>query len=126
MTDHEHWDEDLVEDGPVVRAYALTKGRVQPTSAATLDLVAVVVATGAAVPYHADLGREHLRLLDLVRRARPLADVASDAGLPLGVVRVLVGDLLDHGLILVRPPAPEASRPMESILLEVINGLRAL
>ncbi|WP_067185719.1 DUF742 domain-containing protein [Microtetraspora niveoalba] len=125
MTDQEHWDEELVEDGPVVRAYALTRGRVEPTSAATLDLVAVVVATGAAVPYHADLGHQHLRLLELVRRARPLADVASEAALPLSVVRVLVGDLLDHGLILVRSPAPESS-PMESILLEVINGLRAL
>ncbi|WP_433351244.1 DUF742 domain-containing protein [Microtetraspora malaysiensis] len=125
MTDHERWDEELVEDGPVVRAYALTKGRVEPTSAAALDLVAVVGATGATVPFHADLGHQHLRMLELVRRARPLADVASEAGLPLSVVRVLIGDLLDHGLVLVRPPAPESS-PMESILLEVINGLRAL
>ncbi|MCT9934844.1 DUF742 domain-containing protein [Planotetraspora sp. A-T 1434] len=120
-------EEEWVDDGPVVRAYALTRGRVTPSSPAALDLTAIVAATGAALPDHADLGSEHRRLLGLLPRARPLADVASDSGLPLGVVRVLLGDLLDHGLVLVRPPAPAgAANRMESILQEVISGLRAL
>jgi Protein of unknown function (DUF742). len=46
--------------------------------------------------------------------------------LPLGVVRVLLGDLLDHGLIRVRAPDQAAPLPSERILKEVINGLRAL
>ncbi|GAA0969289.1 DUF742 domain-containing protein [Acrocarpospora macrocephala] len=131
MTGHyEEW----VDDGPVVRSYALTRGRAR--TKAPLDLMSVVAATGALVPNNADLGREHRRLLELIPRSRQVADVASEADLPLGVVRVLLGDLLDHGLILVRPPAgggyvPGATQsapppPSESILKEVITGLRAL
>ncbi|GIH27477.1 hypothetical protein Aph01nite_57870 [Acrocarpospora phusangensis] len=130
MSHYEEW----VDDGPVVRSYALTRGRA--ATSAPLDLLSVVAATGALIPANADLGREHRRLLELIPRSRQVAEVASEADLPLGVVRVLLGDLLDHGLILVRPPAgggyvPGADQspappPSESILREVITGLRAL
>ncbi|WP_062430860.1 DUF742 domain-containing protein [Herbidospora daliensis] len=115
--------EEWVDDGPVVRSYALTRGRA--TTDAPLDLMSVVAATGARIQPGVDLGREHQRLLALIPRSRQVADVASDADLPLGVVRILLGDLLDHGLILVRP-ANTAKPPAENILREVINGLRAL
>ncbi|GAA3142455.1 DUF742 domain-containing protein [Planomonospora alba] len=122
MSDVEWVDE---EAGPVVRPYALTGGRTTPSSA-SFELLSMVVATGAAVTPRANLGSEHRRLLALVGRARPIVEVASDAGLPLGVVKVLLGDLLDHGLILVRQPIPAATSPAQSLLLEVINGIRAL
>jgi hypothetical protein len=115
---------DWIDDGPVVRPYALTRGRVRPSSA-EFDLLARVVATGAPVPYGADLGPHHRRLLTVLRRAKPLAEVASETDLPIGVVRVLLSDLLDHGLIQVRRPAAELPAG-ENILMEVINGLRAL
>src|SRR5262252_1355770 len=55
--------------GPVVRPYALTGGRTQPTSGTVLDLIAVIVAstwaqeTGDAL----DLSPEHRRILGLCR-----------------------------------------------------------
>jgi hypothetical protein len=113
-----------MDDGPVVRPYALTGGRVRGSG--EFDLLARVIATGAPAPYGADLGPHHRRLLTLMRRTRPLAEIASDADLPLGVVRVLLGDLLEYGLILVRPPAAAALPATASILSEVISGLRAL
>ncbi|GGK81089.1 hypothetical protein Ppa06_56000 [Planomonospora parontospora subsp. parontospora] len=113
------------EAGPVVRPYAMTGGRTIPSSTA-FDLMSMVVATGATPSPRAHLSSEHRRLLGLVGRARPIVEVASDAGLPLGVVKVLLGDLLDHGLILVRQPIPAATSPAQSLLLEVINGIRAL
>ncbi|MGV9302470.1 MULTISPECIES: DUF742 domain-containing protein [unclassified Nonomuraea] len=117
-------DEDA---GPVVRPYAMTRGRTRPSSS-SLDLLAVVTSTGRPVPSQAHLGSQHRRLLECVARSRtgPVVEVASETGLPVGVVRVLLGDLLDHGLILVRPPVPAAASPTESLLREVINGLRAL
>ncbi|WP_428957410.1 DUF742 domain-containing protein [Streptomyces sp. cg35] len=60
---------------------------------------------------------------------RPVADLASDSGLPLGVVRVLLGDLTAQGLIHITPPESSATgkeRPPAHLLREVINGLRAL
>lgn len=125
MSRESEWVDE--EAGPVVRPYAMTRGRTRPTSPA-IDLLAVVAATGMPAPSQAQLGTQHRKLLSHVARnqTKPLAEVASVMGLPVGVVRVLVGDLLDYGLILVRPPQSAAVSPTESLLREVINGLRAL
>ncbi|GII91864.1 DUF742 domain-containing protein [Sinosporangium siamense] len=122
MSDHgERWlDEDA---GPIVPAYALTRGRAKPSGNA-IDLIAVITATGRRRP--GNLGPEQLTILELATRATPLADIASELSLPIGVVRVLVGDLRDQQLVTVRPPAPAAQLPHERLLREVINGLRAL
>ncbi|MDP9863756.1 MULTISPECIES: DUF742 domain-containing protein [Streptosporangium] len=123
MSDDIEWVDE--EAGPVVRPYALTGGRTRSSSTA-FDLLSMVVATGSAVSASSHLGSEHRRLLGLMRRTRPIVEVASDVGLPIGVIRVLLGDLLDQGLILVRSPLPAATAPAESLLREVISGLRAL
>ena len=61
-------------------------------------------------------------------RQAPLsvAEVAAELDLPLGVVRVLIGDLLDAELVRVSRPVPPAELPDEQVLREVIHGLRAL
>ncbi|MFG2071904.1 Protein of unknown function [Nonomuraea maritima] len=121
--EHEWVDE---EAGPVVRPYAVARGRTRPVSA-EVDLLATVVSTGSPVPAKAELSAQHRRLLNqLTGKARPVAEIASDLGLPVGVVRVLLGDLLEHALVTVRPPRDKAAAPSESLLREVINGLRAL
>lgn len=122
--EHEWVDE---EAGPVVRPYAVARGRTRPTTSA-LDLLATVASTGQPAPSKAELSAQHRRLMGcLSGRSRPVAEVASELGLPVGVVRVLLGDLLEYGLIDVRPPrADKAATPTESLLREVISGLRAL
>ncbi|MCM2577612.1 DUF742 domain-containing protein [Streptomyces meridianus] len=113
------------EAGPVVRLYAMTAGRARPTSEA-FDLIAVVHAEeGDDLPLPAS--PEQAVILGLCRNApRSVADIAADSDLPVGVVRVLLGDLLDAGLIGVSRPVPPAQLPDAGILREVINGLRAL
>lgn len=118
-------EEEWVDDSPVVRPYALTGGRTRPGSEA-FDLLALVGLTGEPVPRDGRLGHEHLRLLRLVGESRPVVEIVSDSGLPLGVVRVLLSDLLTYGLILVRPPRPGGSGAYEGLLREVLRGLQAL
>ncbi|MFJ6249966.1 MULTISPECIES: DUF742 domain-containing protein [unclassified Streptomyces] len=55
-----------------------------------------------------------------------VAELAAGADLPVGVVRGLLGDLLESGFVRVRRPVPPARLPDERILREVIDGLRAL
>ncbi|MFC7590923.1 DUF742 domain-containing protein [Nonomuraea antimicrobica] len=82
---------------------------------------------GVPAPAKAELSAQHRRLLTgLAGQGRPVAELAGELGLPVGVVRVLLGDLLEHGLVTVRPPRDKAAAPSESLLREVINGLRAL
>ncbi|MFF4194132.1 DUF742 domain-containing protein [Nonomuraea sp. NPDC001831] len=121
--EHEWVDE---EAGPVVRPYAVARGRTRPSSPA-LDLLATVVSTGRPAPAKAELSGQHRRLMScLTGHSRPVAEVASELGLPVGVVRVLLGDLLEYDLIDVRPPRDKTATPTESLLREVISGLRAL
>jgi hypothetical protein len=114
--------------GPVVRPYALTGGRTEPTGGKVLDLIAIVVASGqgAGAGDPIDLSPEHRHILGLCQRQVTVADVASDTGLPVGVVRVLVADLIQQGRITVRPGQPVGEGPSNDLLKEVLHGLRAL
>ncbi|RAJ56156.1 uncharacterized protein DUF742 [Streptomyces sp. Amel2xB2] len=158
MTDR--WFDDAA--GPVVRPYAMTRGRTRSSSdEARLDLIALVIAQsrdgeGDAKPPgsvresgenhgrpaggendgtedHADvladssLAPEHVDIVIQCRRApQSVAELSAELDLPVGVVRVLIGDLIDADWVRVSRPVPPAELPDESILREVIDGLRAL
>ncbi|MCX4556086.1 DUF742 domain-containing protein [Streptomyces umbrinus] len=118
------------EAGPLVRPYAMTGGRTKsgPTGV-RFDLIALVsLDTGAPdVRDDTGLGPEHRVLIELCRtETQSVAELAADADLPVGVVRVLLGDLLELGCVKVSLPVPPAQLPDERILREVIEGLRAL
>ncbi|MGR6969135.1 DUF742 domain-containing protein [Streptomyces cynarae] len=122
-----HWFDD--EAGPVVRPYAMTRGRTSHEVQHRLDLIAVVVTEPHVNDPEGDpsLSPEHV---DIVERCRDtpqsVAELAAELDLPVGVVRVLVGDLVDGELVHVSRPVPPAELVDESILRDVINGLRAL
>ncbi len=120
-------------DERVVRPYALTAGRTRP-SGAKIDLIALVTATSRAQPvarsltYHEsdpDIGPEHLRLLRFCRRPAPVADLATTLDLPLGVIRILIADLRDRGLVDIAQPAPAGVSDVR-VLKEVADALRRL
>jgi len=113
------------EAGPVVRPYALTRGRTRHTGEA-FDLVATVVSTDLRVTDPSSLGPEHVSVLQLAHRPTTVADIASDVDLPLGVVRILLADLRELGLVVIRTPVTMAERVDKHTLMEVLNGLRGL
>ncbi|ROQ99192.1 uncharacterized protein DUF742 [Streptomyces sp. 2132.2] len=124
---HPHWFDD--EAGPVVRPYAMTRGRTSHAGQHRLDLIALVVAEPAADDpvWDLTLSPEHSHILGLCReRPQSVAELAAELDLAVGVVRVLIGDLADEQLVRVNRPVPPAELPDESILREVIDGLRAL
>jgi uncharacterized protein DUF742 len=114
------------EAGPVVRLYALTQGRTRPAVDTSLDLIDVVVATDGQGVDTFRPGPEHRRILGLCRRPISVADLASDIDLPIGVARVLLGDLCYQGLIRIYRPAPRGSITDEQLLRRVLDGLHAL
>lgn len=122
-----HWFDD--EAGPVVRPYAMTRGRTTSVGQHRLDLIAVVVAEPHTDDPEGDqsLSPEHVDIVDLCRDTpQSVAELSSELDLPIGVVRVLIGDLVDSDWVHVNRPVPPAELPDESILRDVINGLRAL
>jgi hypothetical protein len=113
------------EAGPVVRPYALTQGRTRHAGE-SFDLVAVVMATRAAIAEPASLAPEHMSVLQLALAPTTVADIASDVDLPLGVVRIILADLREFGLVSIRTPVVMAERVDKHTLREVLNGLRGL
>ncbi|MFE9673941.1 DUF742 domain-containing protein [Streptomyces sp. NPDC006259] len=117
------------EAGPLVRPYAMTGGRTKPgPTGVRFDLIALVTLDPAAPGADGTgIGPEHLALVDLCRpETQSVAELAAGSDLPVGVVRVLLGDLLELGCVTVSRPVPPAQLPDERILREVIEGLRAL
>lgn len=125
-SDSRWYDSDA---GPLVRPYAMTGGRTTSGPEGTrFDLIALVTLC-PETPGTDDalLGPEHRALVELCRtETQSVAELAAGADLPVGVVRVLLGDLLELGRVAVSRPVPPARLPDERILREVIQGLRAL
>ncbi len=113
-----------------MRPYAMTRGRTTSNGQHRLDLIAVVVTEAHAydVPEtDRTLSPEHVDIVGLCRDTpQSVAELAAELDLPIGVVRVLIGDLVDDELVHVTRPVPPAELPDESILRDVISGLRAL
>lgn len=122
----EHWYED--ETGSLVRPYTVTRGRTEPSGWHTIDLMSQVTAVDADP--EPDVDHARAALLALVRRgARPVVELAADADLPLTVVRVLLGDLAEAGLVRIDAPLrvqPAGPGVDPELLKEIVERLREL
>ena len=113
------------EAGPVVRPYAVTKGRTLPSGEQSFGLIDLVVATGERPPAHFRPGPEHRRILSLCGRPIPIVDLISEIDLPIGVVRVLLGDLAGEGMLRVIYTQSEPGTE-QRLLRMVLDGLESL
>jgi hypothetical protein len=120
--DHAWLDQDA---GPVVRPYTLTGGRSRPFTSG-LGLLTHVEALYAPDADLVSLQPEHRSILSLTRTALSVAELAARLDLPVGVVRVLIGDLLQIDLVSTFDADAAIRAPDDDILQAVIDGLRAL
>lgn len=109
----------------IVRPYARTRGRTR--SDFDLAIEALVTTVNGAVSDDTQMNPEHRPIADLCRQAQSVAEVAARLALPLGVARVLLGDMARIGLVTVHTTAGDATGQPEVALLEkVLSGLREL
>jgi len=116
-------DEEPGRDRRRVRPYAMTGGRTRPTHD-DLEIEALVSTTsaGARTP---KLTVEQRAIAALCHELLSIAEVSAQLRLPLGVIRVLVGDMADEHLVIVYRPAYAGDRPDLALLERVLHGLRA-
>jgi hypothetical protein len=113
------------DPGPVSRPFTVTGGRTQPRGQWQFDLVDMIART----PSSADTtysSPERSRILELCRVPVAVAELASAVGLPLGVVRVVLDDLLHENLVEVTAAAPRGRVTDMGLLRQVLSGLRSL
>ncbi len=72
----------------------------------------------------AQLGREQRSITALCQNVLSVAEIAARLDLPLGVVRVLVGDMALEGLLFLYRPRSEPARSDLALLERVLHGLR--
>jgi hypothetical protein len=74
----------------------------------------------------ADRGEAERAIGALCHELLSIAEVSAHLHLPLGVVRVLVGDMADEQLVVVYRPAHAGDRPDLALLERVLDGLRTI
>ncbi|BAU80976.1 DUF742 domain-containing protein [Streptomyces laurentii] len=107
------------------RLYTLTQGRSRSDSDA-FDLVTLVVSECEPT---LGMQSEHATILRMCTLPTAVVEIAACLGLPVGIVRILLSDLLATGRISARHPrvARVADRlPAPDILEQVLVGLRNL
>jgi hypothetical protein len=117
-------DEQPGPDRRRVRPYAMTGGRTRPTHD-DLEIEALISTTsvGERTP---TLTVEQRAIAVLCHDILSIAEVSAQLHLPLGVIRVLVGDMADQRLVMVHRPAQAGDRPDLSLLERVLYGLHTI
>lgn len=115
-------DEEPAAGGPaIVRPYVFTRGRTR--AAFELSLETLVSAVPQSRP--PGLTGVHHAVMGLCREPRSVAELSARLGVPLGVARVLVGDLAAAGAVAVHRVAG-ADGPDLALMQRVLSGLRRL
>ena len=112
-------------DAVAVRPYAWTRGRTRPVYDLAVETLVSTSDDGRDVAALTTV--EHRSVAKLCREPRSVAEVAALLSLPLGVARVVLGDMADIGLVMVHQTAGSAGDVPDIALMErVLSGLRRL
>jgi hypothetical protein len=109
----------------LVRPYVLTRGRTHvPGPLMALEASVRRVTEVGSFPIGSP--PESRRIADLCEPPMSLAEVAARMLLPIGVVRVLVGDLATAGVVVVEDPHMVEHSTDVQLLERLLDGIRAL
>jgi hypothetical protein len=115
----------VTETGSLVRPYTRTGGRTRPDY--DLAIEGLVSTSDSGWEMEEALLPEHRAICSLCMDTKSVAEVAANLRLPLGVVRVLIGDMAGMGLVVIHSSdAIVGDRPSMEFLERVLSGLRRL
>ncbi len=125
MPDGFEQDEELELTSPLVPLFVITNGRALPPEHEYEHTTLVTAAVENGQVAARTLSPEAGQVMDLVSKGfLSVAEVAGHTHLPLGIVRILLAQLEDDGLILARTPIPRAERVDRELVSAVLEGLK--
>lgn len=107
-----------------VRPYAITGGRTR--SNLDISLETIVVTTPKGEEMFEGLKMERAKIVEMCREPLSVAEISAYLHVPLGVARVLVGDMTEEGLVDFNRARQSGDRPDLKLLERVLDGLHAL
>lgn len=117
--------EDGIDQRSVVRPYVLTRGRTT-SSLGMIALHAPVLALIGAEQLRRNATPEDRRIIELCQTPTSLAEIAARLGAPVGVVRVLIGDLFEARMVQVREIEEDSEHRDVRLLERLLEGIRGL
>jgi hypothetical protein len=109
-----------------VRPYALTGGRTR-SRGTNLPLETLITATESGRSAVGKLSPEQKQIVLLCSQPMSIAEISARLGVPLGVARVLAGDLRADGLVEAhRTAVTDDAEDLKSVLERVLDGLQSL
>jgi hypothetical protein len=113
-------------EASLVRPYTLTAGRTK--ASVDIPLEAPVQALQSAMFHRWSQGDVRGRIVELCVKSPSVAELSARLNLPLGVTRVLVGDLVTSGYLRINRTLTESSTRDErrELIGRTLRGLRAL
>ena len=110
----------------LVRPYTVTGGRTRVADGEPLPMEALVTRNEAGAAHQGALQFERADVIRLCADLQSVAEVSARLRLPLGVARVLVGDLHAEGLLDIHLPGSDRRGPDAALLGKVLDGLQSL
>ncbi|MER5960515.1 DUF742 domain-containing protein [Streptomyces sp. NPDC001939] len=114
------------EAGALVRPYVITRGRDLPDDNEFTLITLVTTATDERQRPQRHSPEEQQVLEMCSSGYLSVAEIAAHSQLPLGVVKVLLSSLAEGGYLITRAQVPPARIAQQTLLQEVLDGLRAL
>jgi hypothetical protein len=123
------WQRDAPADTDLrlVRPYALTRGRTR-SEWSDLPIETLLVSTMRErnnVDVVESMMPEQHQIVALCITPRSVAEVSAHLHVPIGVARVLAGDLIGAGVVTAHRPSND-TRPDVNLLERVLHGLHTL
>jgi hypothetical protein len=107
-----------------VRPYVRTRGRTHARSDLRIETLVSIPSPRPPIE-----DPEHRAIGELCDGPRSVAEVAALMRVPLGVARILIGDMADEGTLTVHrtlDPLGPGAGPDRAVMARVLRGLRAL
>jgi hypothetical protein len=120
------WERDETGQPQLVRPYTLTAGRTD--SRINLPLEAPIETLASTKPPRWPGNDVRGKILTMCADSPSVAEIAAVLSLPLGVARVLIGDLVTQGCLRVHTTLGDSTTDDErrELIGRTLRGLRAL
>lgn len=122
----DNWEREVDDEPSLVRPYTLTAGRTE--AQLNLPLEAPIGKLTTTKPPRWPGNDVRGRILTMSVEVPSVAEIAAGLALPLGVARVLIGDLVTQGYLQVHTTLDDSATDDErrDLIGRTLRGLRAL
>jgi hypothetical protein len=111
---------DSEVDGPIVRPFIVSGGRTRPLQD---DLRIETLVSAAPALLSAPLDFEVRRIAQLCQTPKSIAEIAVTLGVPIGVAKVLVADLVAARAVICHQPTETSTRTALERIRDLVREL---